>query len=279
IADEASAEILETVHLPVLRELARRGTPFQGLLYAGLMQTEDGLRVIEFNCRFGDPETQSLLPRLANDLLPRLAGDLSQQLETADRAAVTVVVSGGEYPERGDQGTPIEGIEAAEATGAVGPPNAGRRRRVRTGRPRTGAARGHLRRRALGRPTRRGGGADRPAGDRRPASLEPQRARRPRRAAGDRADAAGRSRCDGRRRQRAQRRRARAPDPERVRRAPARKPARRSLTDDVSAAGGQRNMADALSAERVREGVVRRERPEPAVAARGSLRHDAGEAD
>ena len=119
IADEDSAEILATVHLPVLRELARRGTPFQGLLYAGLMRTEDGLRVIEFNCRFGDPETQSLLPRLANDLLPRLAGDLSQQLEMADRAAVTVVVSGGEYPERGDQGTPIEGIEAAEAAGAL----------------------------------------------------------------------------------------------------------------------------------------------------------------
>ena len=119
VADEDSAEIVGTVHVPVLRELARRGSPFQGLLYAGLMRTEDGLRVIEFNCRFGDPETQSLLPRLASDLLPRLAGDLSQQLEVADRAAVTVVVSGGEYPERGDQGTPIEGIEAAEATGAL----------------------------------------------------------------------------------------------------------------------------------------------------------------
>src|SRR2546429_2510689 len=106
-------------HLPVLRELARRGTPFQGLLYAGLMRTEDGLRVIEFNCRFGDPETQSLLPRLASDLLPQPAGSLSQQLEVADRAAVTVVVSGGEYPERGDQGTPIEGIEAVEAAGAL----------------------------------------------------------------------------------------------------------------------------------------------------------------
>ncbi|TML51651.1 MAG: phosphoribosylamine--glycine ligase [Actinobacteria bacterium] len=119
VADEDSAEIVGTVHVPVLRELARRGSPFQGLLYAGLMRTEDGLRVIEFNCRFGDPETQSLLPRLASDLLPQLAGDLSQQLEVTDRAAVTVVVSGGEYPERGDQGTPIEGIEAAEATGAL----------------------------------------------------------------------------------------------------------------------------------------------------------------
>ena len=119
VADEDAPEILEAVHLPVLRELARRGTPFHGLLYAGLMRTEDGLRVIEFNCRFGDPETQPLLPRLESDLLPLLAGDLSQQPEVANRAAVTVVLSGGEYPERGDQGTPIEGIAAAEATGAL----------------------------------------------------------------------------------------------------------------------------------------------------------------
>ena len=83
------------------------------------MRTEDGLRVIEFNCRFGDPETQSLLPRLEGDLLPRLAGDLSQQPAFANRAAVTVVVSGREYPERGDQGTLIEGIDAAEAAGAL----------------------------------------------------------------------------------------------------------------------------------------------------------------
>ena len=119
VADEEAPEILETVHLPVLHELARRGTPFQGLLYAGLMRTEDGLRVIEFNCRFGDPETQSLLPRLESDLLPLLDGDLSRPPEVADRAAVTLVLSGGEYPERGDQGTPIDGIEQAEATGAL----------------------------------------------------------------------------------------------------------------------------------------------------------------
>jgi phosphoribosylamine---glycine ligase len=119
VADEAAPEILETVHLPVLRELAGRGTPFQGLLYAGLMRTENGLRVIEFNCRFGDPETQSLLPRLESDLLPLLLGDLSQPPEVADRAAVTVVLAGGDYPEHGDQGTPIEGVEAAEAAGAL----------------------------------------------------------------------------------------------------------------------------------------------------------------
>jgi phosphoribosylamine--glycine ligase len=119
VADEEAAEILETVHLPVLRELANRGTPFQGLLYAALMRTEDGLRVIEFNCRFGDPETQSLLPRLDDDLLPLLAGDLSGPPAVAERAGVIIVISGRDYPERGDQGTPIEGIEAAEATGAL----------------------------------------------------------------------------------------------------------------------------------------------------------------
>jgi phosphoribosylamine---glycine ligase len=119
VADGEAQEILETVHLPVLRELARRGTPFQGLLYAGLMRTEDGPRVIEFNCRFGDPETQSLLPRLESDLLPLLAGDLSQPPDIANRAAVTIVLSGAAYPERGDQGTPIDGVEDAEGSGAL----------------------------------------------------------------------------------------------------------------------------------------------------------------
>jgi phosphoribosylamine---glycine ligase len=119
VPDEAAREILETVHLPVLEELALRGTPFHGLLYAGLMATEAGIRVIEFNCRFGDPETQSLLPRLESDLLPLLTGDLSQAPQIAERAAVTVVLAGGEYPERGDSGTPIEGVEEAEATGAL----------------------------------------------------------------------------------------------------------------------------------------------------------------
>lgn len=118
VPDEAAQEILETVHVPVLEELARRGTPFQGLLYAGLMATERGIKVIEFNCRFGDPETQSLLPRLESDLLPLLAGDLSEAPQIAARAAVTVVLAGREYPERGDSGTPVEGVEDAEATGA-----------------------------------------------------------------------------------------------------------------------------------------------------------------
>jgi phosphoribosylamine---glycine ligase len=119
VPDEASQEILEAVHLPVLGELARRGVPFQGLLYAGLMRTGDGLRVIEFNCRFGDPETQALLPRVDGDLGPLLAGDLSQPPRFAHRAAVTIVLAGAGYPERSDQGTPIEGVEDAEASGAL----------------------------------------------------------------------------------------------------------------------------------------------------------------
>jgi phosphoribosylamine--glycine ligase len=116
-------ELLDSVHRPVLAELARREAPFSGLLYAGLMLTEDGPRVLEFNCRFGDPETQSVLPRLDGDLLPLLwgaaVGELEADATVRDGAAVTIVLAGGEYPARGDTGTPIEGLEHAEAIGAL----------------------------------------------------------------------------------------------------------------------------------------------------------------
>ncbi len=117
-------ELVEQVHRPVLDELARRGTPFIGLLYAGLMLTDDGPRVLEFNCRFGDPETQAILPRIDGDLLGALAaaaaGDLGDvALGTSAQAAVTVVVAAGNYPEAGDAGSPIMGIEQAEALGAL----------------------------------------------------------------------------------------------------------------------------------------------------------------
>src|SRR5205814_660021 len=69
---ERLAEIVATVHRPVVNELARRGTPFRGCLYAGMMLTDDGPRVVEFNARFGDPEAQVVLPRLAGDLLELL---------------------------------------------------------------------------------------------------------------------------------------------------------------------------------------------------------------
>lgn len=117
-------EILETVHRPVLAELAERGTPFIGALFAGLMLTDDGPKVLEFNCRFGDPETQSIVPRIEGDFLGALAaaaaGDLTTagELTTSDDAAVTVVIAGAGYPATSDSGSPIDGIDAAEATGA-----------------------------------------------------------------------------------------------------------------------------------------------------------------
>ena len=117
-------ELVEQVHRPVLDELARRGTPFIGLLYAGLMLTDEGPRVLEFNCRFGDPETQAVVPRIDGDLLAALtaaaAGDLGGvTLGTAAQAAVTIVVAAGGYPETGDTGSAIAGIEQAEALGAL----------------------------------------------------------------------------------------------------------------------------------------------------------------
>jgi phosphoribosylamine---glycine ligase len=124
LADADVAELVELAHAPVLKELARRGAPFSGVLFGGLMLTADGPRVLEFNCRFGDPETQSLLPRLEGDLLEALAacaaGGLGGvALPASAQAAVTIVLAGGDYPERGDTGTPIEGIDEAEATGAL----------------------------------------------------------------------------------------------------------------------------------------------------------------
>jgi phosphoribosylamine---glycine ligase len=117
-------ELVDTVHRPVLAELERRGAPFIGVLFAGLMLTDDGVRVLEFNCRFGDPETQSLLPRLEGDLLGALAaaadGDAREvEPDAAGDAAVTVVIAGGDYPSTNDTGTPIDGIDDAEATGAL----------------------------------------------------------------------------------------------------------------------------------------------------------------
>jgi phosphoribosylamine--glycine ligase len=130
-------ELVDQVHGPVLRELDRRGVHFNGCLYAGLMLTDDGPRVIEFNARFGDPETQAVLPRLDGDLLDALEHAARGSLagaslpERAD-ACVTVVVAGRGYPEGSDRGTPIDGIADAEAiegvfvfhAGTSGPPDA-----------------------------------------------------------------------------------------------------------------------------------------------------------
>jgi phosphoribosylamine---glycine ligase len=116
--------LLDIVHRPVLEELTRRGSPFIGVLFAGLMLTSDGPHVLEFNCRFGDPETQSLAARLEGDFLAALgaaaAGDLgSTDLAVADGAAVTVVLAGGDYPASADVGSVIDGVDDAEADGAL----------------------------------------------------------------------------------------------------------------------------------------------------------------
>jgi phosphoribosylamine---glycine ligase len=116
-------DLVETIHRPVLAELARRGSPFVGVLFAGLMLTDHGPRVLEFNCRFGDPETQSLVPLVDDTLLDALAacaaGDARHvEIRASDGAAVTVVVAAESYPSAGDSGAPISGIDEAEAAGA-----------------------------------------------------------------------------------------------------------------------------------------------------------------
>ncbi len=121
---DAVERLVDLACRPVIAELAGHGHPFVGTLFAGLMLTADGPKVLEYNCRFGDPETQSLLPLLGGDLLAALAaaaaGDLERvEFEPAAGAAVTVVLAGGDYPAQGDVGSPITGIEAAEATGAL----------------------------------------------------------------------------------------------------------------------------------------------------------------
>lgn len=125
VPDIDAEQLVSQIHEPVVAELARRGLPFVGCLFAGLMITESGPRVLEFNARFGDPETQVLMPRVESDLLGALSaaarGDLSQTaVELAERSAVTVVLAAPDYPARSDYaGAPIDGLEAAEATGAL----------------------------------------------------------------------------------------------------------------------------------------------------------------
>ena len=124
VSASAVEDLVEACVRPVLRELAQRGSPFVGTLFAGLMMTADGPRVLEYNCRFGDPETQSALPLVDGDLLTALAAAAAGSLEGVTLGqvaggAVTVVLAAGAYPSAGDRGTPIDGIAAAEAAGAI----------------------------------------------------------------------------------------------------------------------------------------------------------------
>ncbi len=117
-ADRA-AEICTAVHQPVLDELARRGAPFHGVLYAGLMMTAEGPKVLEFNVRFGDPETQAILPRLRSDLLGLLEAATVRRRAVRRAAAsgrrmcaVTVVLASRGYPQSSSSGDVITGLDA-----------------------------------------------------------------------------------------------------------------------------------------------------------------------
>jgi phosphoribosylamine---glycine ligase len=113
------AEIVDAVHRPIVAAMAQRGRPFHGVLYAGLMIGADGPRVLEFNTRFGDPETQAVLPRLRSDLLDlclvaREPGGLAgASAEFGEDWAVTLVLASAGYPESSSKGEAISGLDAA----------------------------------------------------------------------------------------------------------------------------------------------------------------------
>jgi len=108
----------EGIMRPVLRGLRAEGITFRGLLYPGLMITDDGARVLEFNCRFGDPETQAILPRMKSDLLPLLEATIdgkidNYSIEWDQRPAVTVVLASGGYPGKYEMGKSVSGLDEA----------------------------------------------------------------------------------------------------------------------------------------------------------------------
>jgi phosphoribosylamine---glycine ligase len=117
-------EVMDSIMRPTLEALARRGSPYRGVLYAGLMLTEAGPRVLEFNCRFGDPEAQVILPLLRGDpaaiMLACARGKLEEGLvRWADQPHVAVVLASPGYPSRYETGLPINGLEAEKADSVV----------------------------------------------------------------------------------------------------------------------------------------------------------------
>ena len=124
VTDAILDEIHRTVLLPCIEGMAKEGRPYRGVLYAGLMIAADGPKVIEFNCRFGDPETQVVLPRMRSDIVPVMLaccdGSLDGiQLDWEPGACVTVVLASGGYPGAYEKGIAIEGIDAAERESGV----------------------------------------------------------------------------------------------------------------------------------------------------------------
>jgi phosphoribosylamine--glycine ligase len=128
---DRAQEIADEVHRPMVDLMRRRGTPFHGVLYAGLMVGEAGVKVLEFNCRFGDPETQAVLPRLRSDLVElfvasREPGGLAgMDAEFGDDWAVTLVLASAGYPASSSKGDVITGVEDAAAVQGVEVTHAG----------------------------------------------------------------------------------------------------------------------------------------------------------
>ncbi len=124
LPDDEAERLIELFHRPALAEMARRGTPFRGLLYAGLMLTPDGPRLLEFNVRFGDPEAQAVLPRIDGQLAPVLLAAArgsrdGVRLKIRNVATVAVVIAADGYPANPRSGDEIDGIPDARATGAL----------------------------------------------------------------------------------------------------------------------------------------------------------------
>jgi phosphoribosylamine--glycine ligase len=117
--------IVDSVHRPIVAAMAARGIPFHGVLYAGLMIGPDGPKVLEFNTRFGDPETQAVLPRLRSDLVDlfqasREPGGLAgMRAEFSDDWAVTLVLASAGYPESSSKGDVIHGLAEAAALAEI----------------------------------------------------------------------------------------------------------------------------------------------------------------
>jgi phosphoribosylamine--glycine ligase len=119
LEDGFSMQVRQSVILPVLKELASRGIEYRGVLYAGLILTEEGPKVLEFNVRFGDPETQAVLPMLNDDLaelcMAAASGDsLQSGLDMREGACTCVVMSSGGYPSSYGKGYPISGIDRVD---------------------------------------------------------------------------------------------------------------------------------------------------------------------
>ncbi len=126
VTPELLAQIRETVLAPVVRTMAEEGTPFCGLLYAGLMLTESGPMVLEFNARFGDPETQVVLPRIEQDLYELLwlaakgnLSSISHEIPVTKQTAVCVVQCADTYPDKGSKDRVIDGLEKAATVPGV----------------------------------------------------------------------------------------------------------------------------------------------------------------